>query len=340
MAPAADSRYARQARFAPLGEEGQARIRAARVAIVGCGALGSVLAELLARAGVGHMRLIDRDFVELSNLQRQFLFDESDAKDGLPKAAAAARHLGRINSGVTVEPVIADLTAANARDLLAGVHLILDGTDNFETRYLINDVSVSSRVAWIYGAAVGSYGLKFAIVPELTACFRCIYPDPPEGIQPTCETAGVLGPITATVAALQTADALKILSSGPESLTGRLTTIDVWSGEIRQLDAPARDPYCPCCVEHLFPSLDGSRRSMITLCGRNAVQIHERRRPVDLAALANQLRSVGRVRANEYAVRVVLDCYEMTVFPDGRAIVKGTEDLALARSLYARYIGS
>ena len=340
MAASPDSRYARQARFAPVGEEGQARIRESRVAIVGCGALGSMQAEILARAGVGRLRLIDRDFVELTNLQRQFLFDESDARDGIPKAAAAARRLAQINSGVALEPVIADLTATNAVELLGDVHLILDGTDNFETRYLLNDVAVRTNVAWIYGAAVGSYGLKLAIVPGRTACFRCVYPDPPEGVQATCETAGVLGPITATIAALQAADALKILAAGTDSLVARLTTVDVWSGEIRQLDPPARDPQCPCCVEHRFSSLDGSRRVSATLCGRNAVQVHEHARPIDLKALASQLRPVGTVRANEYAVRVVLEPYEMTVFPDGRAIIKGTEDLAIARSLYARYIGA
>ncbi|MBZ5601078.1 MAG: ThiF family adenylyltransferase [Acidobacteriia bacterium] len=333
-----DPRYSRQIRFAPLGEEGQARIRGSRVAIVGCGALGSVQAEILTRAGVGRVRLIDRDFVEFSNLQRQFLFDESDARAGLPKAAAAARRLSKINAGVEIEPAIADLTAANAADLLGDVDLILDGTDNFETRYLINDVAVSRNVAWIYGAAVGSYGLKFAVAPGRTACFRCVYPDPPEGVQPTCETAGVLGPITATIAALQAADALKILAGA--AVSARLTTVDVWSGEIRQLEAPAIDPHCECCGARRFSYLDGSRRATISLCGRNAVQVHERERPIDLQELANHLRPVGEVRANEYAVRVVLDLYEMTIFPDGRAIIKGTDDLSVARSLYARYVGS
>lgn len=337
MAFPPDSRYSRQARFAALGEQGQQRIRAASVAIVGCGALGSVQAELLARSGIGRLRLIDRDFVELSNLQRQFLFDESDAREGLPKAAAAARHLARINSGVPVEPVIADLTAANAEKLLEAVDFILDGTDNFETRYLINDVAVKHGVPWIYGAAVGSYGLKLAIVPGETACFRCVYPDPPESVQPTCETAGVLGPVTAAIASLQVGDALRILT-GP--IEARLTTIDVWSGEIRQLDPPARDPHCPCCGLRSFPHLDQSNRISLTLCGRNAVQVHERSRPIDLGVLAEQLQPVGAVRANEFAVRVMLDRYEMTIFPDGRAIIKGTTDLAVARSLYARYVGA
>jgi molybdopterin/thiamine biosynthesis adenylyltransferase len=340
MSDSHHSRYSRQVRFAPVGEEGQARIRSARVAIVGCGALGSFQAEVLARAGVGHLRLIDRDFVELSNLQRQFLFDEMDARDALPKSAAAARRLAQINSGVEVEPVIADLTAWNAVELLGNADLILDGTDNFDTRYLINDVAVKANVAWIYGAAVGSYGLKLAIVPGQTACLRCVYPDPPEGVQPTCETAGVLGPVTAAIAALQAADALKIIAAGRDSITARLTTLDVWTGEIRQLDPPSRDPRCVCCAQRRFESLDASRHLPIRLCGRNAVQVHERWRPIDLTALANQLRPVGTVRANEFAVRVLLDSYEMTVFPDGRAIITGTTDPAIARTLYARYVGS
>src|SRR5579883_1741625 len=328
----ANDRYSRQVRFAPLGEEGQRRIQASRVAIVGCGALGTVQAEILARGGVGRLRLIDRDFVEYSNLQRQFLFNESDAREGLPKAVAAAGHLARINSGIAIEPAIADLTAANALDLLGDADLILDATDNFETRYLINDVAVKRGVAWIYGAAVGSYGLKLAIVPGQTACFRCVYPDPPEGVQQTCETAGVLGPITAAVAALQTADAIKILAGA--SVVARLTTIDVWSGEIRQIEPPARDPSCPCCVGRKFSSLEGARRVSVSLCGRNAVQVHERERPIDLEQLAKELRPAGEVRANEYAVRVVLESYEMTIFADGRAIIKGTDDPAVARSLY------
>jgi adenylyltransferase/sulfurtransferase len=335
--PTLGSRYSRQTRFAPLGEEGQARIRAARVAIVGCGALGSVQAELLARAGVGHLRLIDRDFVELSNLQRQFLFDQADACEELPKAVAAARHLARINSDVIIEPVVADLTATNVESLL-DIDLILDGTDNFETRYLINDVAVKRSVAWIYGAAVGAYGLKLAIVPGRTACFRCVYPDPPEGVQPTCETAGVLGPITAAIAALQAGDALRQLARA--DLAGQLTTIDIWTGEIRQLDPPARDPECPCCIERNFQYLEAHMRTSARLCGRDAIQLHERTGPIDLAALAEHLRPVGQVRLNEFAVRLVLDRYEMTVFPDGRAIIKGTNEIAVARSLYARFIGN
>ena len=335
-----ESRYSRQIRFAPLGETGQAKIRAASVAIVGCGALGTVQAEAMARAGVGRLRIIDRDFVEWSNLQRQFLFEEADAAEAFPKAVAAARRLERVNSEVAVEPLVADLTAANVEDLFDGIDLILDGTDNFETRFLINDAAVDREIPWVYGAAVGSYGIKLAIVPGKTACFRCVYPEPPQGAQPTCETEGVLAPVTATIAALQVADALKMLALGADAVTARLTTVDVWSGTIRQLAPPARDADCPCCVRKEFVHLDGSRRAPISLCGRNAVQIHERSRPVDLPALAQRLGAVAAVRSNEFALRVALDPYELTVFPDGRAIIKGTTDVGVARSLYARYIGA
>jgi adenylyltransferase/sulfurtransferase len=334
-----ESRYSRQSRFAPLGLEGQLRIRAASVTLVGCGALGTVAAEILVRAGVGRLRLIDRDFVEWSNLQRQFLFTEADAAEALPKAVAAARRLAQVNSDVAIEPVVADLTPANAEELLVDAALIMDGTDNFEARFLINDYAVRAGIPWIYSAAVGSYGLKLAIVPGRTACLRCVYPEPPQGVQPTCETDGVLAPITASIAALACGDALKILACGPESVTARMTTIDVWTGAIRQIAAPARDPACPCCVAHDFVHLTGQRRAPISLCGRNAVQIHERSRPVDLAELARRLAPLASVRSNDFAVRASIDSYELTVFPDGRAIIKGTTDPGIARSLYARYVG-
>jgi molybdopterin/thiamine biosynthesis adenylyltransferase len=335
----AESRYSRQSRFAPLGEEGQQRISAARVALVGLGALGSVQAELLARAGVGTLRLIDRDFVEASNLQRQTLYDEADAAEALPKAVAAARRLARVNSLIQLDPVVADLTPQSCGELLDGMDLILDGTDNFETRYLINDFAIQNGIPWIYGAAVASYGIKLAIVPLRTACFRCVYPESPKGAQPTCETEGVLGPVTAAIAALQSADAIKILARGPDATITRLTTMDVWTGEIRQTAPPARDPDCPCCVRREFPYLEGKHRAPISLCGRNAVQIHERSRPVDLAELAQRLSPLAPVRVNEFALRAVLDPYELTVFPDGRAIVKGTTDTGVARGVYARYVG-
>jgi adenylyltransferase/sulfurtransferase len=336
---AKDSRYSRQNRFKPIGDDGQRKIRAARVAIAGVGALGSVEAELLARAGVGTLRLIDRDFVEWSNLQRQFLFEESDAADGLPKAVAAERRLAKVNSEVAVEPMVADLTPASIDDLFEGVDLILDGTDNFETRFLINDYAVREGIPWIYGAAVASYGVKLAIVPGRSACLRCVYPEAPSGAQPTCETEGVLAPVTATIAALEVGDALKILAAGADGVATRMTTVDVWTGEIRQTQAPSRDPECPCCAKRQFPFLTGARRAPISLCGRNAVQIHERSRPLDLKDLAGRLARVAPVRANEFALRAVIDAYELTVFPDGRAIIKGTTDTGVARSLYARYVG-
>jgi len=338
--PGAESRYSRQSRFAPVGEEGQDRIRRSTVAIAGCGALGTVQAEMLARAGVGTLRLIDRDFVEWSNLQRQFLFDECDAAEAAPKAVAAARRLQRVNSEVKVEPMVADLSPRSAEELLEGVDLILDATDNFETRYLINDFAVRENIPWIYGAAVGSYGIKLAILPGRGACFRCVYPDPPEGMQATCETEGVLGPVTAAIAALQAGDALKILARGEESLEARLTTLDVWTGEIRQTSPPQRDPECVCCSARDFAYLNGRHRAPISLCGRNAVQIHERSRPVNLEELGARLRPFGNVRSNEFALRAQLDSYELTVFPDGRAIIKGTTDTGVARSLYARYVGT
>jgi adenylyltransferase/sulfurtransferase len=323
-----------------LGAEGQQRIQEAVIAVIGLGALGSVQAELLARAGVGTLRLLDRDFVELSNLQRQTLYDEAAAAEALPKAVAAAGRLAAINSTICLEPVVADLTPRNIEELLEGATLILDATDNFETRYLINDFAVREGIPWIYGAAVASYGLKFAIVPGRTACFRCVYPQAPSGAQPTCETEGVLGPVTATIAALQCGDALKILARGAAAVTARMTTVDVWSGEIRQTAPPARDPDCPCCARREFPHLDGRHRAPISLCGRNAVQIHERSRPVDLPELARRLSELAPVRVNEFALRAAIDPYELTVFPDGRAIIKGTTDSGVARSIYARYVGA
>jgi molybdopterin-synthase adenylyltransferase len=333
-------RYARQILFPGIGAEGQERLLASHAAIVGCGALGSFHAAALARAGVGRLTLIDRDYVEPGNLHRQWLYDESDAENAMPKAAAAARSLARINSAVAVRGLVADLSAANIDELLAGAGAILDGTDNFETRYLVNDWAVSRGVPWIYGAAVGSYGLAMPVVPGRTACFRCIYPEPPQGVQPTCETAGVLNAITSAIASLQVAEALKILAGKAEAVKPRITTVDVWEGGIRQIAMPAPDAECPACGKREFVWLEGKLRPPVRLCGRNAVQLHERPRELDLAALQSALASLGEVRANEYALRFIAPPYELTVFPDGRAIVKGTGDIGLARSLYSRYIGA
>jgi molybdopterin-synthase adenylyltransferase len=339
MDAAERERYSRQILFAGIGEQGQEALLHSRAAIVGCGALGSFHAAALARAGVGHITIIDRDYVEPGNLQRQWLFEESDARQALPKAVAAERRLAGINSGISVRGVVADLTASNAGDLLAESDVILDGTDNFETRYLINDFSVSRGIPWIYGAAVGSYGLALPVVPGRTACLRCVYPHPPEGVQPTCETAGVLNVIASLVASYQAADALKILCGRADLVEARITRVDLWQGGTRQTASPPRDPECPTCARGEFPFLEESRRSPVSLCGRNAVQIHERERPLDLRELGARLERLGEVRANEFALRFRIAPYEMTVFPDGRAIIKGTSDPGLARSLYARYVG-
>ena len=331
-------RYSRQIRFAGIGEAGQQRLLDARVAVVGCGALGSFQAGALARAGAGFLRIIDRDYVELSNLQRQWLFDECDAEQALPKAVAAARKIGSINSGIRVEPAVADLVPSNIDELLGDVDLVIDGADNFETRYLINDYAVRNARPWIYGAAVGSYGITLTILPGTTACLRCLYPDPPPGAQPTCETAGVLGSITALIASLQVSDAIRILCGAEPA--PKITTVDVWTSQIRQLAQPGPSPDCPACGRREFPYLNGASRPLVSLCGRNAVQIHDRSRPLDLPDLARRLAPLGIVRANEFALRFETPPYLLTVFPDGRAIVKGTTDVGLARSLYARYIGS
>jgi molybdopterin/thiamine biosynthesis adenylyltransferase len=338
MTPRLRERYSRQILFPGIGPEGQQRLLDARVAVAGCGALGSFQAGALARAGIGFLRIIDRDYVELSNLQRQWLFDQCDVEQALPKAIAAARKIAAINSDVHVEPLVADLTPSNVDDLLGDVDLILDGTDNFETRYLINDFAVDRARPWIYGAAVGSYGITMTVEPRLTACLRCLYPDPPPGAQPTCETAGVLGPITALIASWQVSEALKMLCGLEPSR--KITTVDVWTGEIRQVAHPAPDTDCLACARREFPALSGKGRAPVSLCGRNAVQIHEQTRPLDLGDLAARLEPLGAVRANEFALRFETQQYQLTVFPDGRAIIKGTTDVGVARSVYARYIGA
>jgi molybdopterin-synthase adenylyltransferase len=340
MTPGERERYSRQILFREIGEQGQERLLASHAVIVGCGALGSLQAMALARAGVGRLSIIDRDYVETSNLQRQFLFDESDAADALPKAAAAERHLRRINSGIEIHGIIEDLNPSNAGELLDGAEVILDGTDNFETRYLINDFAVSRGIPWIYGAAVSSYGLTMPVIPGRTACLRCVYPEPPAGAQPTCDTAGVLNALTAAIASLQVADAMKILSGRCEALIPHITTIDVWSGSIRQIDQPPRDPDCPTCAHRNFIHMSGGTRAPVSLCGRNAVQIHAVTRPINLAELKTRLDPLGQVRANEFALRFVRAPFEMTIFPDGRAIIKGTTDPGIARSLYAQYVGN
>jgi adenylyltransferase/sulfurtransferase len=339
-------RYSKQVLFAELGEAGQERLAAGRVLLCGCGALGTVLAETLVRAGIGFLRIVDRDFVELSNLQRQVLFDEDDVAGHLPKAVTAAARLRKINSAVEVEPVVADISHANVRSLTEGVDLILDGSDNFEVRFLINDVSLELGIPWVYAGVIGSHGQKMAIFPNETACLRCLIeqvPDP--GSIATCDTAGVLGPAVNVVASLEAVDAIKILSGKRELVPPVLTIVDVWDGTLRTMSVKdLRDrANCPACKggERLW--LSGKEGSQTTvLCGRNAVQVSPKQK-TDLAfgELAEKLRAAGSVDFNAYLLRLVLKSpdFELTVFRDGRAIIKGTEDIGVARGIYSRYVG-
>jgi len=337
-----DERYSRQMLFAAIGEDGQRRLLASSVVIVGCGAIGAAAAGLLVRAGVGRVRILDRDFVEPSNLQRQTLFDEADALAALPKAAAAERKLRAVNSSISIEGLVADLSSQNAAELLSGFDLILDGTDNFETRLLINDFAVSSRRPWIYAAAVASYGLTLTIRPGSTPCLACLLDSSPNGhgIDATCDTVGVLGPVVSLVASLEVAEALKLLSGHPEALHHRLLSCDVWTGRFQSVRV-AQNPACRACARREFTYLSGQSQPHITLCGRDSVQIHERSRSLDLAALRHRLApTVSDLRHNDFLLSFRVDPYQMTVFADGRAILKGTKDPAVARSLYARYIGA
>lgn len=337
-----DDRYSRQILFRGIGEDGQRRLAAARVAIVGCGATGTALASLLARAGVGLLRIIDRDYVEPSNLQRQSLFDEADAAESLPKAIAAARKISAFNSKVKVEAKVEDLVPDNIEVLLEGMDLILDGTDNFETRYLINDYAVDRSLPWIYSAAVGSYAVTLNVLPGDTACLACIFPDSPRGIVETCETSGIIGPAVSLVASIAATETLKILVGGKSAPTLRRTLLsfDLWTNEHAEISAAKPRPGCRACGARDFIHLAGEGRPHITLCGRNSVQIHERQRPIDFAEMDRRLQPHGTVRHNDFVLKFWREPYEMTLFPDGRAIIKGTTDTAVARSLYARYVGS
>ena len=335
-----EDRYSRQILFRGIGPQGQERLRAARVTVVGCGATGSSLAQLLARAGVGSLRIIDRDYVELSNLQRQALFDENDAAESLPKAIAAAKKIAAFNSEIVVEPHVADLTPGNIDALLGGAQLILDGTDNFETRYLINDFAVKNSVPWIYAAAVGSYGVTLNVVPGETACLACLFPDSPRGAFETCETAGILNSVAALVASIEAVEAVKLLVGATDKLRRTLLAFDLWSNEHSEISASCPRPDCRACGERDFIHLAGEGRPHITLCGRNSVQIHERHRPVNFAEITERLRAHGTVQHNDFVLKFLREPYELTLFPDGRAIIKGTTDTAVARSLYARFVGS
>jgi adenylyltransferase/sulfurtransferase len=351
------NRYSRQILFAEIGEEGQERLRASSLVIVGCGALGTAVANLLVRAGVGRIRIIDRDFVEDSNLQRQTLFEESDAREALPKAIAAANRLRSINSDVQVEGTVADLTPDNIDTLLAGFPLLLDGTDNFETRLLLNDYAVAHGRAWIYAAVVASYGVTMAIRPGETPCLACLVEAsdneaPGEvakrqngasgvpGAEPTCDTVGVLGAAAGVIASLEAASATRMLAGKSFPAAGRLVSCDVWDGRFQNIEVRRRID-CRACGQRDFRYLEGRAQPHVTMCGRDSVQIHERRRQLDLAALSGRLAASGsEVRQNDYLLRFRVPPYELTVFADGRAVIKGTRDPAVARSLYARYVGA
>ncbi|MDI3257322.1 MAG: ThiF family adenylyltransferase [Kyrpidia sp.] len=333
-------RYSRQLLFAPIGKSGQEKLRTSRVGVVGLGALGSVLANHMVRAGVGFVRLIDRDFVEPSNLQRQMLYDERDAAESLPKAAAAAAHLRAFNSRVEVEPVVADLTWRNAEDLLRDVDLILDGTDNFEIRYLLNDVAVKHDIPWIYGGAVSARGVVLPILPGGGPCLRCLFPETPApGDAPTCDTVGVIGPVVDVVASLQAAEALKWLVGDRDHLRRRMIHLDLWTNQWSEIDVSgARRRDCPTCGLRQFDSLAPRERETVSLCGRQTVQVTLNAK-LDLDVLERRLTPLGRVRRNPFLLRAEIEGNRLTLFPDGRVLVQGTDDAAAARSICARFIG-
>ncbi len=359
--PIDQERYSRQILFSGIGLTGQHHLARSHVAIIGCGATGAATASLLARAGVGTLTLIDRDFVEPSNLQRQILFDEADARDSLPKAEAARRHIARFNSAITVHSHIADLTPSNIANLLAptaAIDLFLDCTDNFETRYLLNDYAVQQTKPWIYAAAVGAYAATMNILPvpipaapaappwRPTACLACIFPTPPTGPVETCDTAGILSTAVNLAASLQVTEALKLLTLQPHLLRRTLLSFDLWTGihsDRSEINTSRPDPDCPVCSRRQFTHLTGSNRPHITLCGRNSVQIHEQQRPIDLPSMRIRLSQhpdIADLRANDLLLRFRRGLHTLTLFSDGRAIIQGTTDPIVARTLYARFIGS
>lgn len=338
-------RYVRQMRYPPLGEEGQAKLAQSRALICGCGALGSVLANTLGRAGVGHLRIVDRDFLELNNLQRQVLYDEEDVSAGIPKAIAAANKLAKINSQIDIEPIVADVDHTNIEKLLEDVDMIVDGTDNFETRFLLNDASLKFEVPWVYGGCIGAEGQTMTIIPGDTPCLRCLMQEsPPPGTTPTCDTAGILSPIINVIASMEACEAIKVLSGNRDSINRTLTVVELWDNRIRQvkLDSLEDAVDCPTCNAREFPWLAGERGSHTAiLCGRNAVQLSfPDRQSLSLDSLAATLEGVGDVTQNRFLLRVSVDDYLITVFPDGRAIIGGTEDIAEAKTVYAKYVGS
>jgi adenylyltransferase/sulfurtransferase len=337
------ARYSRQMILPGWGEAGQLRLGGKRAVVVGCGALGSHIAEHLARAGVGHLVLADRDFVEWHNLPRQALYDEADAAAGTPKAVAAARRLREINSQVEIDPRVVDVNVDTVEALIAGADVVMDGADNFEVRYLLNEACVKHGIPWVYGGVLGTYGLSAAIVPGETPCLRCLLgPMPPPGTMPTCETAGVLGPAVSVIAALEATEGLKLLLERHDELLRSLVMVDVWAGDFERVATRKGEGPCPVCDEGRYERLEAERGSMATtLCGRDAVQVSPRpARDLDLGALAGRLDDVGPVQVNDYLLRLEVEGKELTVFADGRAIIKGVDDATQARSLYARYVGT
>jgi adenylyltransferase/sulfurtransferase len=339
-----NDRYSRQTLFSGIGAAGQERIGRGRILLVGCGALGSVIAEILVRAGIGRITIADRDYIEESNLQRQSLFTEEDCRSGLPKAIAAASHLRAINSLVDVRPEVLDVRSSTIEALVQDQDIILDGTDNFETRYLINDASLRWDIPWVYGACVGAYGMSVAFIPRVTPCLRCILQFlPPPGSSPTCDTVGVIGPIVHIVAALESTEALKLLAGQRDQLNRKLVTIDLWENRFVSMDLAAQKPdhECPACGQGRLEFLEGLHEGHAgMLCGRNAVQISRAvPRPVDLAPIAKRLSEVGSVTHNEFLLKAKIGEFEIALFRDGRAIVKGTQDIGEARRVYSRFIG-
>ncbi|HEV8122145.1 MAG TPA: ThiF family adenylyltransferase [Candidatus Polarisedimenticolia bacterium] len=338
-------RYSRQVLFAGIGEAGQERLGRGSALLVGCGALGTHIADLLVRAGVGRLRIVDRDVVETSNLHRQSLFDARDVAEGLPKAVAAARRLEAVNPDVAIEPIASHLDAGNIARHASGIEVLLDGTDNFDTRFLLNDYALAHGVPWISGACVGAYGLSMTIVPKETPCLRCLMRSmPPPGTTETCDTAGIIAPAAAIVAAIEAAEALKILSGARDRLSRDLVAFDLWANSTQRLrlTRQAISSGCPACDEGRFEFLERERGTSATsLCGRNTVQV----RPgaaarADLDALEARFGALGRVTRNAYLVRVEVEGLVLAVFADGRALVSGTADVDRARSLYDRYVGA
>lgn len=339
------ARYSRQIRFGPIGVAGQRKLSGSAAVVIGCGALGSVIADSLVRAGIGKLRLVDRDFLELHNLQRQVLYTESDVASGLPKSIAAASHLRQINSSVEIEPVVADVDHRNIRSLADGCDIVVDGSDNFEVRFLINDYSLATKTPWVYGGCLGAEGQSMTIVPGETACLRCMMSDgpPPPGTTPGCDIAGVVGPIVNVIASIESMEAIKLLSGNQGAINRGLTIVDLWNGRTRQMDLTAlrsRDA-CPACRGE-FEWLAGKYATQTALlCGRNSVQIRgSAAASIDLPAMADRLANSGTVSVNEYLLKLDLGDYQLTVFPDARAIITGTDDIGKARSLYAQWVGS